>query len=137
MKTLRPAFTLIEILVAVVIISFGILYVLQVHSDNAKHIVYLSERNKQALQDSLYLSTDILEYHKDNKSAYDILERHFKVKELESREILKKNVRDIFIPEEIEILPPPDTRGPTAIVNEVKLKDTHSSNFWHVDIKAF
>lgn len=132
MKTLRPAFTLIEILIAVVIISFGILYVLQVHSDNAKYIVYLSERNKQVLQDSLYLSTDILKYHKDNKSAYDILERHFKIKELKSREILKKNARDIFIPEEIEIVPPPDTRGVTATINEIKLKGKHSSNFWQI-----
>lgn len=137
MKTLRPAFTLIEILVSVVIISFSILYVLQVHSDNAKHIIYLSERNKQSLQDSLYLTPNILKYHKDNKSAYDILERYFKVKELKSREILKKNTRDIYIPEEIEIIPPPDTRGPTAIVNEVDLKDKHSSTFWHVKIKSF
>lgn len=137
MKTLRPAFTLIEILVAVVIISFSILYVLQVHSDNAKHIIYLSERNKQSLQDSLYLTPNILKYHKDNKSAYDILERYFKVKELKSREILKKNTRDIYIPEEITIIPPPDTRGPTAIVNEVDLKDKHSSTFWHVKIKSF
>lgn len=137
MKTLRPAFTLIEILVSVVIISFSILYVLQVHSDNAKHIIYLSERNKQSLQDSLYLTPNILKYHKDNKSAYDILERYFKVKELKSREILKKNTRDIYIPEEITIIPPPDTRGPTAIVNEVDLKDKHSSTFWHVKIKSF
>lgn len=137
MTTLRPAFTLIEILISVVIISFGILYVLQVHSDNAKHIIYLSERNKQSLQDSLYLTPNILKYHKDNKSAYDILERYFKVKELKSREILKKNARDIYIPEEITIIPPPDTRGPTAIVNEVDLKGKHSSTFWHVKIKSF
>ena len=137
MPTLRPAFTIIEILISVIIISFGIIYVLQVHSDNEEQIIYISERNKNALQDSLYLTKNILRYHKDNKSAYDILERHFKIKELKSREILKDNTRDIFIPEEIEIIPPPETPGPTAIVNEIKLKGHHSSSYWHFKIQRF
>jgi len=137
MTTLRPAFTIIEILISVIIISFGIIYVLQVHNDNEEQIIYISERNKNALQDSLYLTKNILRYHKDNKSAYDILERHFKIKELQSREILKKNTRDIFIPEEIEILPPPETPGPTAIVNEIKLKGNHSSIYWRFKIQSF
>ena len=104
MHTLRPAFTIIEILIAVIIISFGIIYVLQVHSDNHEQIVYISERNKHSLQDSLYLTPNILRHHKDDKTAYDILQRHFKIREDESREILKKNSRDIYIPEEIQII---------------------------------
>jgi len=137
MKRLRPAFTLIEILIAVAILSVSFLFVLKVHSDNAKHIIYLSERNKHSLQDSLYLSQNILRHHKDNKTAYAILERHFRIKESESREILKKNTRDIYIPEEIRIIPPPETPGPTAIVNEIKLKDKHSSIYWHFKIQSF
>ena len=136
-KALRPAFTLIEILIAISLLSVAFVYVLKVHSDNKKHILYLSERNKHSLEDSLYLSKNILRYHKDNKSAYDILERHVKIKEDESRTILKKTNRDIFIPEEIKIIPPPETRGPTAIVNEVKLKDKHSAIYWHFKIQSF
>ncbi len=137
MITLRPAFTIIEILIAVIIISFGIIFVLQLHSDNHEQIVYISERNKHSLQDSLYLSQNILRHHKDNKTAYAILERHFKIKESQSREILKKNTRNIYIPEEIRIIPPPETPGPTAIVNEIKLKDKHSSIYWHFKIQSF
>jgi len=137
MKTLRPAFTIIEILISVSIISFAILFVLQVHSDNQEQIIYLSERNKHSLQDSLYLSKNILRYHKNDKTAYEILEKHFKIKEDKSRQLLKKNSRDIFIPEEIKIIPPPETRGPTALVNEVKLKGNHSSIFWHFKITSF
>ena len=137
MNTLRPAFTLIEILISVVILSGAFLYVLKVHTDNREHIIYLSERNKQSLQDSLYLSKNILRHHKDNKSAYEILERHFSIKEDESRQALKKNNRDIFIPKEIKIVPPPDKRGPTALVNEVKLKGAHSSHYWHFKILSF
>ena len=90
-NTLRPAFTIIELLVSVVIISFAILYVLQLYTTNKKQIVYISERNRRSLEDSLYLTRNILKHHKDTKSADDILEKHFKIKELDSRDILKKN----------------------------------------------
>lgn len=134
---LRPAFTIIEILISVIIISFSIIYVLKIHSENHAQIVYISERNKRSLEDSLYLSTRVLKYHKDTKTAYDLIKPDVRIKELDSRELLKDDERDIFIPEEIEIIPPPDTQGPTAIVNEVKLKGKHSSIYWHFKIKSF
>jgi len=134
-KTLRPAFTIIEILVSVLIISVSIIYVLKIHSSNREQIIYISERNKRALSDSLFLSREVLRHHKEKRSAYDLLERErFKIKELKSREILKKEEREIFIPEEIVIVPPPDVPGPSAVVNEVKLKGEHSSNYWHFKI---
>lgn len=137
MKTLRPAFTIIEILVSVIILSFAIIFVLKVHTDNREQIIYISERNKLSLQDSLYLSTNIMRYHKDNITAYETLEKFFKIKEFESREILKKTSRDIFIPEEIRIFPPQDQPGPTAIVNTIMLKDQHSSIYYHFNLESF
>lgn len=136
-KKLRKAFTIIEILISVIIISFSIIYVLKIHTTNHGQIVYITERNKRSLEDSLYLTTKILEHHKDTKSAYDIIERQLKIKEDDTREILKKNERSIYIPEEIEIIPPPEIPGPTAIVNEVKLKGDHSSVYWHFKITSF
>ncbi len=133
----RPAFTIIEILIAVIIISFGIIFVLKIHSDNHEQIVYISERNKHSLQDSLYLAPNILRYHKDEKTAYDILQSHFKIREDKSREILKRNSRAVYIPEEVHIIPPPETPGPTAIVNEIKLKGNHSSIYWRFKIQSF
>mgnify|MGYP000494157242 CR=1 FL=1 len=137
MKQLRPAFTIIEILISVIILSLAIIPVLKVHTDNHEQIVYISERNKRALQDSLYLSSTILKQHKDTKTAYEILEGSFKINALESREILKKNHREIYIPEEIMITPLPEQGGPTAIVNEVMLKDKHSSRYYHFKLGAF
>lgn len=119
------------------IISFAIIFVLKLHTENEKQIIYISERNKLSLQDSLYLTLNILDHDKDNKTAYDILESHFKIKELESREILKKQTRDINIPEEIKIIPPPEQRGPVAIVNEVMIKDKYSSIFYHFKLESF
>ncbi len=137
MKQLRPAFTIIEILISVIIISFAIIFVLQIHTDNHKQIVYISERNKLTLQDSLYLGREVLSYHQDNKTAYDVLEKYFKIEELKSREILKKSHRDIFIPEEIKIMPPKDLPGPTAVVNEIMMKDKHSAIYYHFTLESF
>ena len=143
MKTLskdtrfRPAFTILEILISVIIISYSIVFVLKIHSSNHEQIVYLSERNKRSLEDSLYVTKDILKYHKETKNAYEILRREFDIKEDKSREILKKSERSIFIPEPIRIVPPPETIGASALVNEVKLKGIHSSIYWHVKITSF
>lgn len=137
MKQLRPAFTIIEVLVSVIIISLAIIPVLKIHTENREQIVYISERNKRALQDSLYLSSNILQHHKDHKTAYEILERSFKINEQESREILKKSSRDVFIPEERKIISLEDQGGPAATVNEVMLKDKHSSNYFHFKLEGF
>jgi len=137
LKQLRPAFTIIEILISVIIISLAIIPVLKIHTENHEQIVYISERNKRALQDSLYLSSNILQHHQDNKTAYEILERLFKIKEQESREILKKSSRDVFIPEEIKIISLQEQGGPAAIVNKVMLKDKHSSNYYHFKLEGF
>ncbi|CAA6828015.1 MAG: Unknown protein [uncultured Sulfurovum sp.] len=136
-KKLRAGFTLIEILISVVILSGAILFTLRIHSDNKEHIIYLSERNKNSLQDSLFLSTNVLRHHKDNKSAYELLERHLKIEEDKSRQTLKKTNREIYIPDEIKIIPPPNKPGVTALVNEVKLKDSHSAAYWHFKVISF
>ena len=137
MRNSRPAFTLVEILISVLILSSSVVFTLKIYSDNKAHIVYISERNKLSLQDSLYVGSSVFKYHKDNKSAYDIIEADFKIQELESRALLKKSTRDIFIPEEIKIAPPPDTPGPTATINEVLLKGSHSSRYYHIKIDTF
>jgi len=137
LKQLRPAFTIIEILVSVIILSLAIVPVLKMHTDNHKEIVYISERNKRALQDSLYLDSTILRQHKETKSAYDVLAGTFKIHDLKSREILKKTQREIYIPEAIRITPLTEEGGPTAIVNEVMLKDKHSSNYYEFTLSAF
>lgn len=115
-----------------IIISLAIIPVLKLHTSNHNQIVYISERNKRALQDSLYLDSTIFNYHEDNKTAYDILGNLFKVREQESREILRKNHRNIFIPEEIEIIPAEEQGGPTATINEVMLKGQHSSSYYYL-----
>ncbi|TNF44478.1 MAG: hypothetical protein EP216_02030 [Epsilonproteobacteria bacterium] len=137
MKTLRPAFTIIEILISVIIITLAIIPVLKVHTENQKQIVYISERNKRSLEDSLYLSHNILMHHQDNKTAYEVLEKFFRIKEFKSREILKESSRDVFLPEEMKILSLGEQGGPSAIVNEIMLKGKHPSRYYHFNLEGF
>ena len=121
-----------------IILALAIVPVLKLHTSNHEQIVYISERNKRALQDSLYLDSTIFKYHRDTKTAYDILGRFFKVNDTKSREILKNTQRDIFIPEPIELIPPDEQGGgPTATINEVMLKGKHSSVYYYLNLGGF
>ena len=136
MKTARAGFTIIEVVVSVIVLSVAIMYVLQIHSSNHEQIIYISERNKHALEDSLYLGEGALRYHKEKKNAYDLLSQEFQIKEFQSRDILKDTKREIIAPEAIYILPPSDVQGPTALANEIKLKGEYKSNYWHFKLEG-
>ena len=133
----RKGFTIIEVLISVLIISFGIIFILKIHGENANQIVYISKRNKLSLQDSIFLTPNITNHHLEKKSAYDILEKSMKIKKQESREILKNAYRNIFIPDPIEIKPPPNEAGPVAEINEILLKDNYSSTYYQFKVKSF
>ena len=135
-KTSHPGFTLIEVLISVLILSGTIVYALKIHSQNKEQIVYISERSKLSLQDSLFVADDTLRYHKDTKTAYDVIERYFKVDDLKSRKILKKISREYFIPEPIQLIAD-ETEAPTAVVDEIKIKDKFSSSYFHFKINSF
>ena len=135
-QSLRPAFTIIEILISVIIISFSIVYVLTIHKQNHEHIVYISERNIFSLQDSLFLTDDVLKYHKERKNAYEVLRPYFQIDDQKSREILKDSSRNFFIPEPINLISE-EENGPSAIVEEIKIKDKFSSSYFRFKINNF
>jgi len=142
LKDLRPAFTIIEILISVIIISFSIVLVLKIHSQNHEQIIYISERNKLSLEDSLFLTDNVLHYHKENKEAYEVLQSYFKIDDFKSRQILKKAQRDFFIPEPIRLTQgeeegEEESNGPSATVQEIKLKDKYSSSYFRFKIDMF
>ena len=119
-----------------IIITLAIVPVLKIHTSNQDQIVYISERNKRSLEDSLYLNRNILSYHKENKTAYDVLQKHFRIRDPKSREILKNTSREIFIPEATELLSLSEQGGPVAKVNEIMLKDKHSSLYYDFTLEG-
>lgn len=135
MKTLRPAFTIIEVLVSVVILSGAILYTLQIHTQNRQQIIYLSERNKHSLQDSLFLTSNAVKYHKETKDAYTLLRPLFTIDSLEAKELLKKTSRDFFIPEQVIITPPEGTIPYQVFIDEINIKSQYPSTYFHFQLK--
>ena len=64
-----------------------------------------------------------------------MLHAYFRVEDPKSIEILKKIQRTFFIPEPVH-LTSDDENGPSAIIEEIKLKDTYSSSYFHFKIKG-
>jgi hypothetical protein len=138
LKRLRPAFTLIEILVSVLILSGSIVLVLKIHSQNHEQIIYITERNKHVLEDSLFLGQQAFRYHNMEKSAYDLISNETKIETRESRKILEKITRKIYIPEEIRLsTEEEETEGPAATVSEIMLKSDFSSSYYDFTINSF
>jgi len=129
---MKPAFTLVEVLISVLILSGSIVYALKIHSQNYEQILYISERSKLALQDSLLLTENAHAYHKEKKEAYDVISPYFRIDNLKSREILKRISREYFIPEPIQLTSEEDQ--PSATLEEIKIKDKFSSSYFHFKI---
>ena len=145
MKKSHPAFTVIEILVSVVILSVSIILVLKIHSQNHEQIVYIMKRNKHALEDSLFLSQEVLGQHKEEKSAYDLLSlANIRIEKDQSRTALKQIKRKIYIPKPINLNKSEtdeETKtgegDPHGEIEEVKIKGDFSSAYFHFRLNGF
>jgi len=137
LKNTRKAFTIIEILISVIIISFSIVYVLKIHTQNHQQIIYIAKRNKNALQDSLFLTDEITKYHKEHKNAYELLHTSFKIDALKSRALLKEKERIFFITEPVTLMEEEEESGPSAIIQEIKLKGKYSSSYFRFKLNGF
>ena len=130
----REAFTLIEVIVSVIIISLVVMTVMQMSTRNVDNAVYLSKRNITAFQDSLYLTDRVNSYHKDEKEAYDLLQPPFRIDEDESKTALKDIKRQIVIPEPLTI-PPLQEGAPSAQIERVILKDAYTSHYYRFKLQ--
>jgi hypothetical protein len=137
MQKRRPAFSIIEILVSVAIISYAIIFVLKIHAENHEQIIYISERNKQVFEDALYVTPNVLRYDKSSKTAEELLHSQIRAEELVSREVLKQSKRHINVSKDLNILPPEDVDQAAGIANEVKLKGDYPSKYWYISIRKF
>ena len=126
------AFTIIEVLISVVLISIVALGAIKMQQESRSMALYLSNRSKIELSNTLFLGKEAMRYHKEKKDAYTLIERNFKITDFESREILKKTYRTIFISEPIEL-----TEGDTLPLklNEILLKDKYPARFLHFEVQ--
>ena len=132
---MRPAFTLIEILVSVVILATSIVYVMKIYEQKHAQTVYIIQRNSAALSDSLFLTEDVLRYSKKEKRAYDLLHDTFRNIPDKTGTLLKQTKRNIYVSPPAKLMEGDD--GPNAEVRKIILKDTFNASYHRFKVTGF
>jgi len=126
---LRKAFTIIEVMVSVLLISVVILAIIQMQKQTKDMALYLSDRGKNELSNTLFLDKSISKYNKSKKDAYTIIQtQSFHINDDEAKKILKNisrtiNISDPLIMGEEQIIP--------VNINYIMLKKQYSARFIH------
>jgi prepilin-type N-terminal cleavage/methylation domain-containing protein len=128
LKRLREAFTIIEVLVSVVLIAIVALGAVKMQQESRAMALYLADRGKNELSNTLFLGADIMRYNKDKKDAYTMIEKNFKIDDSQCREILKKSYRTITVSEPME--PSTEEEVLPIEINEIILKGKYPSRFF-------
>ena len=124
---MRRAFTILEVLVSVTLISIVVLGIVKIESQNRQIAQYISGRVKSELANTLFLVPKIMRYDKEEKSAYTVLERLHGDKDI-TRKTLKETKRKIHISDPLKIakLPIP------VEVRAIMLKSQYSARYYRI-----
>lgn len=99
---MKRAFTIIEIIVSVIIITMVVLGLSKINKQNIHISEYIAFRNKTELSNSLFLTNEAMRYDNSKKDAYTLL-HGMKITNLKSRNYLKKLERKIFVDDDISL----------------------------------
>jgi prepilin-type N-terminal cleavage/methylation domain-containing protein len=124
---MRKAFTLIEVMVSVVLISIVVMGIIKIQKDSIFMAKYIAGRVQSELSNTLFLTPSAMRYDKSEKDAYTVLQ-YMHIKKTESRELLREIKRTINISDPIPI-------GELPIPIELKavmLKNKYSGRFYHI-----
>jgi prepilin-type N-terminal cleavage/methylation domain-containing protein len=127
MGKIRQAFTLIEVLVSVALISVVVLGIMRIRQQNISAVHYLEGRMKDELANTLFLDRAVLKYRGDRRDALSVL-HHLGVKKSKTRDILRKQERTIWVSEPlpIEEIPLPIT------LRAISLKKRYASRYYRI-----
>ncbi len=122
---LRSAFTIIEIIVSVIIISIVVLGITKINKQSIDMAEYIANRNKSELSNSLFLTKEALLYDKSEKDAYTLLHK-MKISKIESRQYLKSLKRKIYIDKNIKL-----QKTPIPLkVNAIMLQSKYATKYY-------
>ena len=130
---MKKAFTLIEVIMSVVIVSIVVMGALKLQGENSNMASYLMKRGNAELDNALFLTDRVLRYDKSKKNAYEVLVDEFQIKDDESRQLLKKIEKKINITD-AEPIPVGATEDSPAIFtfysNEILLNAEYPSRYY-------
>ena len=133
-KLLRQAFTLMEILISVIIITVVAFSLLEIYSQNRSFAVYINQRPLISLTSTLYNFVDLEKYDKSEKDVYELIRNDFDIKNDSVRQYLKKVKKKIEVKDEKEILEEA-TYGIGIFSREYRLKDKVTTSFFRLGVK--
>ena len=130
---MKKAFTLIEVIMSVVIVSIVVMGALKLQGENSDMASYLMKRGNAELDNALFLTDRVLRYDKSKKNAYEILVDEFQIKDDESRKLLENIEKKINITN-AEPIPVGATEDSPAIFtfysNEILLNAEYPSRYY-------
>ncbi len=131
---MRRAFTLIEVIMSVIIVSIVVMGAMKLQERNREMAIYIQKRGSSELDNSLFLTAKVYRYDKSKKDAYELVKDEFNIKEDSSREVLKKITKQINITEDKDI-PISIEEGSEPIftfyTNEVLLKGKYPARYYN------
>jgi len=129
----RSGFTIIELIVSVSLIAIVIMAILKLQSQTRDMAIYIANRGKSELANTLFTLDEVQKYHESNKDAYVIAGKNFKFEDFDIKDLLEKTKRDIYISDPLEL---EETEQPIPFkVYQIKLRgDGAASNFYRFGI---
>jgi prepilin-type N-terminal cleavage/methylation domain-containing protein len=131
---MKRAFTLIEVIMSVLIVSIVVMGAMKLQERNRDMAVYISQRGNSELDNSLFLVSKVYRYNKDERDAYELLREDFEIKDDESKNILKAITKHINITDEKDIpISMQENQEPifTFYTNEILLKGKYPSRYYN------
>ncbi len=134
-KSNKKAFTIIELLVSVVLISIVIAAILQMQQQTRDMAVYISDRSKSEFTNTLFTIDESEQYHNSEKDAYTIIAQSFRFNDFKNKEILEKKKKNIFVTDALKLVEIEDMPPIPFEVKKIMLKGNSSSIFYRFNQK--
>lgn len=135
-ENFREGFTLIEVIMSVLIVSIVVMGAMKLQDKNRDMSIYILKRGNSELDNSLYMLDKTNRYDKSEKDAYEILRDYFRIKDDDSRTLLKKIKKKINITD-AEKIPITMEQGGEPIFtfysNEILLKAEYPARYYNFE----
>lgn len=129
----KKAFTLIEVIMSVMIVGMIVMGILQQQAHNTDMAEYILKRGSSELDNALFVTKGVQRYSRDTKTAYDLLVNEFSIRDLDSRDILRKIEKKINITDDLEIpISMEEGQAPLFIfyTNEILLNGAYPARYY-------
>lgn len=133
---IKKAFTLIEILISISIISAVITGMIKIHQSNYDMAFNMLKRNSDEMANSLFLNENMYKYKGKKKTSYFILKEDFNIKSDKVKDILKNIKKNIIITEdEKNNFSKIKSSAFNFVSNEILLKGIYSSRYYQFHLQ--